>query len=211
MRGLKRAFDIIVAGVGLMLTAPIVFVAGTLIKIESAGPLIFKQERTGRNGAMFILYKVRTMDVDPSAFDRPDRGNDRKRTLRTGAFLRKFKIDEFPQFWNVLKGDMSIVGPRPTVVEDTEKYGEHERIRLNVRPGLTGLAQINGGVHISWAERIEYDIYYVNNWSPRLEAYILWKTLLTIVVGDRRYIHHTKHLLSYSSPETLRQNTRQGG
>ena len=151
------------------------------------GPLFFKQQRVGKNGSLFNILKFRSMKVDKALEASHDFTRDAERMTPFGKLLRRTKIDELPQLWNVLVGDMSLVGPRPTVKEQTDKYNDYQRQRLNMRPGMTGLAQVNGNVSLTWDERFVYDIEYVNNFSVLLDIKILCKTVLVVIMGEEKF------------------------
>ena len=178
----KRVVDIVGALVGLLVSLPIILVAAVAIKRESRGPVFYGQERCGRLGRTFRIYKLRTMREDAEAGGKPawTVGDDPRRT-RTGAFLRRWNIDELPQFWNVLKGDMSLVGPRPERPYFVERFTsgvEHYMWRHVSKPGLTGWAQVNGfRGDTSISERVKYDLYYLENWSLAFDFKILARTL----------------------------------
>ena len=174
----KRAIDLAGASIGLALGAPALAAAAIAIRLEDNGPIVFRQERIGRDGAPFQVLKLRTMIVDAhtqGAGFAVDRGDSR--ITRIGTFLRKTSIDELPQLVNVLRGEMSLVGPRPTLGYQVERYTEHQRRRLDVTPGLTGWAQINGRASLSWPERIELDVWYVDHRSLRLDLQTLLRTV----------------------------------
>lgn len=185
---LKRAVDIAGAGVGLALSLPAVAVAAALIRREDGGPVFYRQERIGRDGRPFEVLKLRTMVVDAEhqgaglAVDAGD-----PRITRIGGFLRRASIDELPQFVNVLTGDMSLVGPRPTLAHQVERYTDRQRRRLEVRPGLTGWAQIHGRASLPWDERIELDVWYVDHRSLRLDFEIMLRTFGTLMGGGGTY------------------------
>ena len=186
-RILKRIFDIIFSLIFLILTFPLFLVIAILIKLTSKGPVFYKQLRAGRNGKPFYIYKFRTMvkDADkmgPLITDKKDR-----RITPIGKFLRRFSIDEFPQFINVLKGDMSIVGPRPEVVEIVKKYKAWQRKVLSVKPGITGLAQISGRQELDIPTKLKIDLYYINNYSFLLDMEIIFKTIIYIFKGEGAY------------------------
>ena len=148
------------------------------MKLEDRGPVLFRQTRVGKDGADFELLKLRSMVVDAErqgAGFAVDRGD--ARITRVGRVIRRTSIDELPQLWNVVRGDMSVIGPRPTLRYQVERYTERQRRRLEVLPGLTGWAQIHGRTTLPWAERIELDVWYVEHWSLRLDARILWRTI----------------------------------
>jgi exopolysaccharide biosynthesis polyprenyl glycosylphosphotransferase len=181
-RMLKRMEDVAGAVVGLVITAPIMAVAAVLIRMDSPGPVFYRQERCGEGGRLFGLYKLRTMQQDAESSSGPvfTVENDPRRT-RVGAILRHWNIDELPQFWNVLNGDMSLVGPRPERPHFVEQFREEisrYMWRHVSKPGLTGWAQVNGlRGNTSIQERIKYDLYYLENWSLTFDFKILAKTL----------------------------------
>lgn len=185
---LRRLFDLAVAGTALLLSAPVLVVAIAAIRLESPGHPIYRQRRIGRDGRPFDVLKLRTM-VDGAekmgaglAVDEGD-----ARITRVGAFLRRTSIDELPNLVNVLRGEMAIIGPRPTVPVQVEQYTERQRGRLAIRPGITGWAQVNGRATLPWEERIELDLWYIEHRSLRLDAQILWRTLLMVFGGDGLY------------------------
>jgi lipopolysaccharide/colanic/teichoic acid biosynthesis glycosyltransferase len=180
----NRAADVALAGVGLVLASPILAAAVLAVKLEDGGPVLFRQGRVGKDGEDFELFKLRSMVVDAErqgtgyAVDRGD-----ARITRVGRFLRRTSIDELPQLWNVVRGDMSVIGPRPTLRYQVDRYTERQRRRLEVRPGLTGWAQIHGRATLPWDERIELDVWYVEHRSPRLDLKILLRTPLVLFGG----------------------------
>jgi lipopolysaccharide/colanic/teichoic acid biosynthesis glycosyltransferase len=179
--------DLLIALVGLVVASPILLAALIAIRLESSGSPVFRQRRVGRHGALFDMYKLRTMVVGS------DRGPDvalsqsDPRITRTGAWLRRYSLDELPNLVNVLRGEMAIVGPRPTIPSQVERYTEHQRRRLEVKPGLTGWAVVNGRVSLEWPERIELDIWYVDHRSLWLDLRILLKTAWLLVSGHGLY------------------------
>jgi lipopolysaccharide/colanic/teichoic acid biosynthesis glycosyltransferase len=181
------ALDFVIALFGLVLTAPVIGAAMVAIRIESRGSAIFRQRRVGKDGVPFDMYKLRTM-VSGS-----DRGPDLPlsqgdpRITRTGALLRRYSLDELPNLVNVLRGEMAIVGPRPTIPPQVERYTDRQRRRLEVKPGITGWAQVNGRVSLSWPERIELDIWYVEHRSLWLDLGILLKTVWLLASGHGLY------------------------
>ena len=183
-RMLKRIVDIVGGFVGMILSVPFILVSAIVIKCESKGPVFYAQERCGRRGKTFRIYKLRTMRTDAEKGDHPGWtvGDDPRRT-RSGAFLRKWNIDELPQFWNVFKGEMSLVGPRPERPYFVEQFTpgiEHYMWRHVSKPGLTGWAQVNGfRGDTSISERVKYDLYYLENWSLAFDFKILVRTLFT--------------------------------
>lgn len=184
---MNRVCDVAAATVGLVLASPLIAAAAVAIRLEDGGPVLFRQTRVGREGVDFELLKLRTMMVGAErtgagyAVDAGDR-----RITRVGRILRKTSVDELPQLWNVVRGDMSLIGPRPTLRYQVEKYTERQRRRLAVRPGLTGWAQIHGRATLPWADRIELDVWYVENRSPRVDVEILLRTPLALLGGTYR-------------------------
>ena len=177
----KRALDLGVASSVVVFGSPLLAGIAVAVKLEGRGPVLFRQERIGRHGRPFRILKFRTLAGDPprdpadyliSAAD--------PRITRVGAFLRRWSLDELPQLWNVLRGDMSIVGPRPTLRYQVERYDDLQRRRLEVPPGVTGWAQISGRNELSWPERIELDVWYVDHRSLSLDLRILAATLKTL-------------------------------
>jgi exopolysaccharide biosynthesis polyprenyl glycosylphosphotransferase len=185
---LKRGADILAAGLGLILSSPFLVVMALLIRLDSSGPVFFRQERAGRNGLPFDIIKFRTMYVDP----RPARGfqsADDPRITRVGRWLRRLSLDELPQLINVLKGEMSLIGPRPALLYQIERYDARQRRRLEVRPGITGWAQVNGRNTLSWEEKIELDVWYVDHCSPWLDLRILLRTARAVLSQSGVYFH----------------------
>lgn len=185
---MRRLFDIAAAAAALLVASPLLLAAMLWIVVESPGSPFFRQGRVGRGGADFRLWKLRTMVKNAEqigaglAVDADD-----PRILRSGALLRRFSIDELPNLINVLAGDMSIIGPRPTVRAQVEKYDARQLRRLEVKPGITGWAQVNGRAALPWAERIELDVWYVDHRSARLDAQILLRTVKLLFSGDDLY------------------------
>ena len=183
----KRVIDICCSGALLLLTMPAQLVAGAVVALDDGRPTLYRQVRAGQGGRAFSVAKFRTMrvsDVPPSAMGQVDAGHPL--VTRSGRILRRLKLDELPQLWSVLRGDMSLVGPRPTLPDQVERYDDYERRRLRVLPGITGWAQVNGNTLLTWPERILLDVWYVDNWSLRLDAVILARTAGVIVTGEIR-------------------------
>jgi lipopolysaccharide/colanic/teichoic acid biosynthesis glycosyltransferase len=170
----KRALDIVVAFTGLGVTAPLTFVAAVLVRGTMGAPVLFRQQRPGRDGKPFQLVKFRTMRDATDGCGRPL--PDAERLTAVGRFLRASSIDELPQLWNVLRGDMSLVGPRPLLMQYLPRYDDTQQRRHHVLPGITGWAQIHGRNAVSWEEKFALDVWYVDNWSPVLDLRILWRT-----------------------------------
>jgi lipopolysaccharide/colanic/teichoic acid biosynthesis glycosyltransferase len=180
----NRVADVAVAGLGLAVASPFLAAAAIAIKLEDGGPVLYRQVRVGRDGVDFELLKLRTMVEGAErqgAGYAVDRGDPR--ITRVGRILRRTSIDELPQLWNVIRGDMSIIGPRPTLRYQVERYDARQRHRLDVLPGLTGWAQVHGRAALSWAERIELDVWYVEHRSPRVDLAILLRTPLALFGG----------------------------
>jgi lipopolysaccharide/colanic/teichoic acid biosynthesis glycosyltransferase len=183
----NRVADVALGGLGLLLASPILAAAAVAVKLEDRGPVLFRQTRVGKDGDDFELLKLRSMVVDAErqgagyAIDRGD-----TRITRVGRFLRRTSIDELPQLWNVVRGDMSVIGPRPTLRYQVDRYNERQRRRLEVRPGLTGWAQIHGRATLPWDERIELDVWYVEHRSPLVDLKILLRTPLVLFGGTYR-------------------------
>ena len=186
--GVKRAIDIVGAAAGLALAAPLLALAACAIKLEDGGPVLFRQMRLGRRAGQFEILKLRTMSVDAEKL-RPDgvvEAGD-PRITRIGDLLRRTAVDELPQLWHVLTGDMSLVGPRPVPLPHLERYDERQKRRLEVRPGLTGWAQIHGRASLPWPERLELDVWYVEHRSLALDARILARTAGVLLRRDMVY------------------------
>ncbi len=174
---MNRALDVTIASTGLVVTSPLLVLAAVAVKFGGGGPVLYRQTRVGRNGEDFDLVKLRTMVVGAEQLGAGyavNRGDPR--ITRVGRVLRRLSLDELPQLWNVVRGDMSLIGPRPTLRYQVDRYDERQRHRLDVKPGITGWAQIHGRAKISWAERIELDLWYVEHRSPIVDARILMRT-----------------------------------
>lgn len=175
----KRILDILLSGIALIVLSPIILIVGVLVRIKLGSPIIFKQERPGKSENIFSMYKFRTMTDE-----RDHNGEylpDEIRLTKFGKMLRATSLDELPELWNILKGDMSIVGPRPLLVEYLPLYSEKQRKRHNVRPGLTGLAQVNGRNAISWEEKFDLDVYYVDKISFFNDLIIIIQTCKKVI------------------------------
>lgn len=185
---MPRRLDLLLAALGLAITAPLLGLAALAIKLGSPGPVIYRSRRVGRDGTEFELWKLRTMRLgsDPVGVGTPVLGDD-PRVTGAGRLLRRLSLDELPNLVNVLRGEMAIVGPRPTLVAQVEGYSPRQRRRLEVRPGLTGWAQVNGRAGIPWEERIELDVWYVEHRSPALDLRILVRTVELLVTGRGLY------------------------
>jgi lipopolysaccharide/colanic/teichoic acid biosynthesis glycosyltransferase len=185
---LRRIFDVLVAGGVLLVTSPVVLAAVIAIRLESKGHPIYRQHRVGEDGAPFDVLKLRTMVAGAERMGAGlavDDGDSR--ITRVGTLLRRTSIDELPNLVNVLKGEMSIIGPRPTVPVQVAQYTERQRGRLSMKPGITGWAQVNGRASLPWPERIELDLWYVEHASLLLDLKILWLTTRMLVTGHGLY------------------------
>ena len=185
---IKRGFDILVSAIAVIILLPFWLIIVIIMKITMPGPVFFRQERIGRNFVAFDVLKFRSMTVDTNAEKNFDVKKDVQRTTSFGKLLRRSKLDETPQMLNILKGDMSIVGPRPTVRKIIEQYPERQEIRLSMRPGLTGISQVSGNVLLSWPRRIEYDCMYVKEFSIWKDIVIIFKTVLVVLIGEEKFI-----------------------
>jgi len=180
----NRAADVAIAGGALLVASPLLALAALAVKLEDGGPVLYRQTRVGRDGTDFELLKLRTMVVGAETMGAGfavNRGDTR--ITRAGRLLRKLSLDELPQLWNVVRGEMSVIGPRPTLRYQVEQYDERQRHRLDVKPGITGWAQVNGRAVLPWAERIELDVWYVEHRSPLLDLRILARTPRALFSG----------------------------
>ena len=185
---IKCLFDFFISSIILLFLFPFFIIVAVLIKLDSKGPIFYLQNRVGKSGHLFKVYKFRTMtnkrrdpNVKQTFLDDPD-------ITRIGGLLRRFKIDELPQIWNVFVGDMSLVGPRPALPSLYEKYGDLANKRCSVRPGMTGWAQVNGNIYLSWEERLRLDSEYVDHVSFMLDLKIIIKTVAIVLFGEEKYI-----------------------
>jgi exopolysaccharide biosynthesis polyprenyl glycosylphosphotransferase len=194
----KRAFDAAVAGFLVVVLSPLLALVALLIRLQDGGPVLYRQRRVGANGAVFDMIKFRSMMVDaegglPDLADANEQDGllfkirDDPRVTRVGRFLRKFSIDELPQLFNVLRGEMSLVGPRPPLVDEYDRYEQDTHRRLLVRPGMTGLWQVSGRSDLPWSEAVRLDLYYVDNWSMVIDLVIMIKTVKAVLVSDGAY------------------------
>lgn len=194
----------------LLCISPVLIVAAIAVKLESPGPVFFLQERVGKDGKVFTIYKFRTMVVNA---EKKGLGYELvagdERITRSGEFLRRWSIDEFPQLINVLKGDMSLVGPRPTLKYQVEQYDDFQKRRLEVKPGMTGLATVRGRNLLSWNERIEYDVRYIDNYTLGLDFKIMWETFSAIYRGTGVYADNTDVFKIKPSGKVVEQDRNQ--
>ena len=187
----KRTFDVLVASAAIVLLLPVIAVVGLAMKLTSRGPAIFKQERAGKDGRPFVFYKFRTMKLDVDPFGPSPKSGQDPRLTKIGRFLREHSLDELPQLFNVLKGDMSIVGPRPLYVSQIQEWNEQQKQRLLVKPGLTGLAQISGRGELTREEKLELDVKYVQTASFWVDVKIILATVVLVFkqksIYEKRY------------------------
>lgn len=192
---LKRPIDLVFSIFSIIMLSPLIIVIALLVKVKLGSPVLFKQKRPGLNEKIFTMYKFRTMSDD-----RDENGEllpDTIRLTKFGRFLRKTSLDELPELINILKGDMSLVGPRPLATVYLPYYNEREKIRHTVRPGLTGLAQINGRNNIAWEERFNYDIKYVENISLKLDAKIIFSTFIKVFKSEGVSVRGTTAIVDF--------------
>lgn len=185
---LRRAVDVLVSAAALLAASPLLALAALAIRLESAGPILYRQRRSGLHGEEFEALKLRTMvhgAENIGAGLRIDAGD--ARVTRVGALLRRSSLDELPNLLNVLRGEMTLIGPRPTLPVQVAQYDERQRRRLDVKPGLTGWAQVNGRASLPWSRRIELDLYYIEHRSLRLDMLILWRTVGMVLGGEGLY------------------------
>ena len=190
---MTRALDVVLGAVLLAVASPVLAVAAIAIRLESRGPVFYRQLRVGRDGEPFQLWKLRTMVPGAETLGAGIyviEGDPR--ITRVGRLLRRFSLDELPNLVNVLRGEMALVGPRPTVQEQVDRYSDRQRRRLEVKPGITGWAQVNGRTSLPWPERIELDVWYVENRSLRLDLRILLRTARLLATGHGLYSEDLK-------------------
>jgi lipopolysaccharide/colanic/teichoic acid biosynthesis glycosyltransferase len=180
----NRALDVAGASIALALTSPVLAAAALAVKLQDGGPVLYRQRRVGHGGVEFELLKLRTMVVGAETQGAGWAVNEGDpRITRVGRVLRRLSLDELPQLWNVVRGEMSLVGPRPTLAYQVERYTPRQRRRLDVKPGITGWAQIHGRARLAWEDRIELDVWYVEHRTPWVDAKILLRTPLALFGG----------------------------
>lgn len=204
-RHMKRGFDLVGAIVMLCVFSPVMAVVALLIRIKLGSPILFKQQRPGRGEKPFFIYKFRTMAELYDTQGQPL--SDERRYIKFGGIIRKLSLDELPQLVNVVKGEMSLIGPRPLLMRYSPYYSEQERLRFSVRPGITGLAQVSGRNTSSWKDRLSYDVTYVENLSFRLDVLILCKTVLKVIRQDDVVANPGRHSLPL---DEYRLNKKEG-
>ncbi len=183
----KRILDIFIAIVAMVILFPVLVAICIIIKLSSKGPVIFRQERAGKNSRPFIFYKFRTMKPDVEPFGPSPKSGQDSRLTKAGKFLREYSIDELPQLFNVIKGDMSIVGPRPLYISQIPEWNERQKKRLLVKPGLTGLAQIRGRAELTREEKLDFDVKYVETASLTTDIRIILSTIVYVFKLKRIY------------------------
>jgi len=188
---LRRAVDITVSAAVLLGASPLLALAMIAIRLESAGPAVYRQRRSGLDGRTFDVLKLRTMvqGAEHTGAGLAINEND-PRITRVGELLRRTSLDELPNLWNVLRGEMSLIGPRPTLPVQVQQYSERQRGRLAIKPGITGWAQVNGRASLPWSQRIELDLYYIEHRSLALDLRILWRTVAMVLGGGDIYKGH---------------------
>jgi len=201
---LKRTFDVLIAGLLLVVLWPVLAVIAIAIRLSSPGPAVFKQERVGKNGKPFVFYKFRTMRLDADPFGPSPKSGEDPRLTRIGRRLREYSLDELPQLVNIMKGDMSLVGPRPLYVSQVREWNERQKRRLSVKPGLTGLAQVSGRGRLTREEKLELDVRYVEGASFALDARILLATVARVFGRTGIYERN------YSASERTRGDSQVG-
>jgi len=200
----KRVLDILIAITAMVILSPALVVIWIAIKLSSKGPVIFMQERAGKNGMPFVFYKFRTMKPDVEPFGPSPKSGQDPRLTKVGKCLREYSLDELPQLFNILKGDMSIVGPRPLYISQIPEWNERQKKRLLVKPGLTGLAQIGGRAELTREEKLEFDVKYVETTGLLTDIRIILATM--VYVFKRKNIYEK----SYSQTEYTRGQSKHG-
>lgn len=178
----KRSFDLLIGAPSLVLLSPLILGIALAVRLSMGKPVLFRQARPGLNGKLFELYKFRTMTVPSDGTETPN--NDAERLTRVGRFLRETSLDELPELVNVVKGEMSLVGPRPLLPQYLERYTHEQARRHEMKPGITGWAQVNGRNAVRWDKRLELDVWYVDNWTLRLDIRILIATMRKVLSGE---------------------------
>jgi sugar transferase EpsL len=187
VRASKRSFDVVASALALLVLAVPMLIIGAAVRLGSRGSTLFRQERAGKDMKPFTLYKFRTMRTEADPFGVSPTGGDDARLTRIGRWLRETSLDELPQLWNVLQGDMSLVGPRPLYLSQAREFNDRQRRRLEVKPGLTGMAQVSGRGNLPHDEKLELDVQYVENAGFRLDLKILFRTAAMVVRRKQVY------------------------
>lgn len=181
----KRLIDVLISVLFIVFTSIIILLTSIAIYLEDRGPVFFRQKRAGLYGKEFVLIKFRSMKVNNVPPEQIGQvREDNPMVTKVGRIIRRYHIDEIPQMFNVLKGDMSIVGPRATLLSQVKNYTDYQKLRLKMKPGITGWAQINGNTMLDWDDRIRLDVWYVENWNLALDFYIMFKTINTLLFGE---------------------------
>lgn len=197
---MKKVCDVSIVILMLAMLLPLLVVTGLLVFLEDGFPIFYSQQRVGKNQTLFTMLKFRSMKVNNIPVSEMGQVTSTNPLItRVGKVIRRFKIDELPQLLSVLKGDLSLVGPRPTVPEQAEQYDDFQKMRLKVKPGLTGWAQVNGNVTLTWNERIALDIWYIDHWSFGLDLKILFLTVWVILKGEHRNDRVLEEALNYAN------------
>ena len=183
----KRVFDIVLVSLALVVLAPVMLVLALVIRVRSKGPALFKQRRAGKNGRLFVLCKFRTMRIDVDPFGASPKSGTDDRITKVGRFLREYSLDELPQLFNVIRGDMSLVGPRPLYIEQMAEWDQRQARRLEVMPGLTGLAQITGRGGLTRERKLELDVQYVESAGMLTDIKIIFATVKSVFAGKDIY------------------------
>lgn len=207
----KRLIDLVVASTALLLLSPLLLVTALLIRLEDGTPVFFRQNRSGRGGDPFSIFKFRSMTVNNAPVETMGAVTAAHPLVtKVGRVIRRTKIDELPQLLNVLKGDLSLVGPRPTLLQQIAEYDDFERRRLALKPGVTGWAQVSGGIYLPWEERIALDVWYTDHWSLGLDLEVLVRTVGVILQGEKLNHKALKAALEYERAQGHGE-VRQGG
>lgn len=200
----KRGLDFLFALIILILTSPFLLLSVIFIKIDSKGPVLFTQDRVGKDSEVFKIYKLRTMDTAP--FDEyGNKRRDRERITRSGKIIRKLSLDELPQLINILKGQMSFIGPRPLLIRYLPYYTDEEMRRHDVLPGISGLAQVNGRGFLNWEERFAYDVEYVDNISFKMDMHVLFKTIVKVFTGEGTSAVKPKEMVDFDQHRSYKK------
>ena len=205
----KRVLDLVVSSVALLVLSPLLAAVAILVRMTSPGPALFRQKRLGENGNVFTIFKFRTMVVhQANSLEEKVVHSADPRITKLGSVLRDLRLDELPQLFNVIRGEMSIVGPRPLTPDFLPYYSEKDKQRLELPPGITGWQQVNGGSQHNWSERIDMDVWYVHNANIRLDLEIIWRTIGVLLTREGVYAADGSQLSGV--PDALRATLQQG-